>query len=78
MNKSLLKICIGGLSGIGVGLFVSKHKIDQLEAKRDELELSNKCLEANHEFTQICIDNLKANNELLTNLLLQERKTEET
>ena len=78
MNKTLLKICVGGLAGIGVGLFVGKHKIRQLEAERDNLELRNKCLTANCEITQACIDGIKESNEILTNLLLQENKNEET
>lgn len=78
MNKTLLKICVGGLAGIGVGLFVSQHKIDQLEAERDELELRNKCLSADCEITKMCNDNLRETNKLFTNLLLQENKNEET
>ena len=78
MNKTLLKICVGGLAGIGVGLFVGKHKINQLEAERDNLELRNKCLAADCESMQRCNDNLRETNKLFTNLLLQEKDTEET
>ena len=74
MIKTLLKICIGGLAGMGLGLIVSKRKIEQLEAERDTLELSNKSLTSICEFRQMQNDNLRAANELFTDLLLREKE----
>lgn len=77
MDNIYLKICIGGLAGFGLGLIVSKHERDRLEAERDELDLRNVCLTAECEIANLCADNLKETNELLINLLLQEKENEE-
>ena len=74
--KTLLKIGVGGLVGIGLGLFVGEYKREQLEMERDALELSNKCLTAKCEILQKYGDNMRANNELYKNLLLQQEDEE--
>lgn len=76
MGNTLLKIGIGGLAGFGLGLMVSKYKIDKLEAERDELDLRNTCLTSEYEIAQRVNDNLRATNELFTNFLLQEKENE--
>ena len=62
MGNTLLKVGIGGLVGIGVGLFVGKCKIDQLETERDNLDLENTCLKAEREIMQRVNDNLRETN----------------
>lgn len=74
MDKTLLGFFMGGLAGIGLGLFVGKCKIDQLEAERDTLELDNVTLKSICELRERENDNLRATNELFTNLLLQEKE----
>lgn len=81
MDKTLLGFFMGGLAGIGLGLFVGKCKIDRLEAERDALEaerdtleLRNKSLKSECEIQEMVNDNLRATNELFTNLLLQEKE----
>lgn len=76
MGNTLFKIFIGGLAGFGFGLFVGKYERDRLEAERDELDLRNTCLTAECEITNLCNDNLRATNELFTNLLLQKENEE--
>lgn len=71
MLKTIAKICIGGLIGLGIGRLVGQREIDKLEIERDDLLLHNKCLEANNEFLEMRCDNLKASNELFSNLLMQ-------
>lgn len=78
MNKTLLKIGVGGIAGIGLGLFIGKHKIDKLEAERDMLETKNTCLESDCESIKRCNDNLREANKLFANLLLQGKENEET
>lgn len=76
MDDKWLKLGIGGLVGIGLGLIVGRHKIDRLEAERDTLELSNECLKSELEITKRNNDNLKAAKDLFANLLLQEKEDE--
>lgn len=77
MGNKYLYFCIGGLAGFGLGLFVGKCECDRLEIERDELDLRNKCLAAEYEIAKLYGDNLKETNEILTNLLLREKKNEE-
>lgn len=74
MNSTLLKFCVGGLAGVGLGLIIGKYKLDQLEAKYDELELQNICLTSNCELLQMNNNNLKEVNKLYCNLLLQDKE----
>lgn len=78
MNTTLLKICAGGLAGLGLGLIIGKNKIEQLETELDTLELQNKCLTADRDLLQMSNDNLKETNKLFANLLLQENEIEES
>ena len=52
MSKNSLEYGLAALVGLGFGLIISRRKIDRLECERMELELHNKCLEADNEILQ--------------------------
>lgn len=78
MSKNSLEYGLAALVGLGFGLIISGRKIDRLECERMELELHNKCLEADNEILQRHGDNLREANKLLTDLLMQEKGNEES
>lgn len=68
---TIVKLCIGGLIGIGIGTLVGQYEIDKLETERDDLLLRNKCLKATNDMLDMECDVLKENNKLFANLLTQ-------
>lgn len=70
MNKCLTKIGLGLLAGCGIGLIIGKRKVNELEAKLDNLIAINKHLHDTNDDLVRCNNNLRMVNKWQTDILL--------
>lgn len=77
MNMRWLKVALCALAGYGVGYFIVKRRVDELEVKRDNLVIENARLEQKCADKARVIDNLREANRWITDVALKEAIVED-